>query len=181
MKRIATVVAVALALAAALPAAAQDSSSQKPQYAPGLPPPGLNDPGTKAGEPDKSGAADIPRPVPYDSAEAGKTTPATTDAQPERRSGTALPSMTDDGTTDQRGQQPPQVTVRQEGDDRVEEYRSGGKLFMVRVTPKNGVPQTYMADSSGKLYHDPKDGPVSPVYYKVYEWGAAPKPAGSGN
>ncbi|TCV96051.1 uncharacterized protein DUF2782 [Luteibacter rhizovicinus] len=178
MKRIAPVLAAALALAATLPAAAQDST-KKPEYKPGLPPPTLNDPGVKAGEKDRSGAAEIPRPVPYDSAEAGQTTPATTDAQPAPRSSTALPEMRDNGgSNDRRGQPPPQVTVRQQGEDRVEEYRTGGKLFMVVVTPKNGVPQTYMADQNGKLYHDPKDGPVSPVYYKVYEWGAAPKPAG---
>jgi len=169
----------ALALAFALPAVAQNAQDPA-SFKPALPPPGLNDPGVREGEPDRSGAKPIERPVPYDQAQDGKTTPATSDASGSgSRSAVALPSMQDNGAVDARGQQAPQVTVRQQGDDRVEEYRTGGKLFMVVVTPKNGVPQTYMADPDGKLHHDPKNGPVNPVYYKVYEWGAAPKPAGS--
>lgn len=178
MNRLPAVAALALALALALPAAAQNATD--PKFAPLPPPPGLNDPGHKAGEPDRSGAAPIDRPVTYDEAQDGKSTPATSDAQGSAsRSGVSLPSMQDNGAVDARGQQAPQVTVRQQGDDRVEEYRTGGKLFMVVVTPKNGVPQTYMADPDGKLKRDAKNGPVNPVYYKVYEWGKAPTPAGS--
>lgn len=171
------VLVAALALVLALPAAAQTATD--PKFAPLPPPPGINDPGVKAGETDRSGSKPIDRPVTYDEAQDGKSTPATSDAQGSR-SPVDLPSMQDKGAmVDGRGQQAPQVTVRQQGDDRVEEYRTGGKLFMVVVTPKNGVPQTYMADPDGKLQHDPKNGPINPVYYKVYEWGAAPKPAGS--
>jgi hypothetical protein len=32
----------------------------------------------------------------------------------------------------------PQVTLRTEGDNQVQEYRVRGKLYMVRVTPKGG-------------------------------------------
>ena len=32
----------------------------------------------------------------------------------------------------------PQVTVRTEGDNTIQEYRSGGKMYMQRVTPKHG-------------------------------------------
>jgi len=166
----------ALALALVLPVAAQTATD--PKLTPLPPPPALNDPGVKAGEPDRSGQKPIERPVTYDEAQDGRTTPATSDAQAAPRSPVALPSMRDNGGTDARGQEPPQVTIRQQGDDQVQEYRSGGKLTMIVVTPKNGVPQTYMADPEGKL-HDPKNGPVDPVYYKVYEWGAAPKPVDS--
>jgi hypothetical protein len=169
----------ALALALALPAAAQTATD--PKLTPLPPPPGLNDPGVKAGEPDRSGQKPIERPVPYDEAQDGRSTPATSDAQGSSNpnAAIALPSMQDNGAVDARGQSAPQVTVRQQGDDRVEEYRTAGKLFMVVVTPKHGVPQTYMADPDGKLRNDPKNGPVNPVYYKVYEWGAAPKPVNS--
>jgi hypothetical protein len=178
MKRI-HALAAAIALAFSFQAGAQQSTEQ-PKLAPVPPPPSMNDPGVREGAKDTSGNAPIPRPVPYDSDERQRSTPATSDAAPPQHAAPALPSMHDDGK-DARGDAPPQVTVRQEGNDRVEEYRSGGRLFMVRVTPKVGVPQTYMADDSGKLYHDPKDGPVNPVYYKVYEWGAAPKaPADQG-
>lgn len=160
----------ALALALALPAAAQ--TPKDPQFK-ALPPPALNDPGVKPGEPDRSGQKPIERPVPYDQAQETQSSPATSDAEGRTVSAANLPSL------DGRGDAPPDVAVHQEGDNRVEEYRTGGRVFMVRIVPKNGVPQTYMVGDDGQLHRDSKDGPVSPVQYKVYEWGNAPKPAGS--
>ena len=34
----------------------------------------------------------------------------------------------------------PQVTVRRSGGDSIEEYRVGGRIVMIRVTPAHGVP-----------------------------------------
>lgn len=166
----------ALALALALPAAAQTAQDPKLQT---LPPPGLNDPGVKAGEPDRSGQKPIEKPVPYDQAPPTQSSPATSDAQGSKVSAANLPAMRDDGTMDANGNPAPEVTVHTEGSDTVEEYRTAGRLTMIRVTPKNGVPYTVMANNEGKLVHDSGTRNVSPVYYKVYEWGAAPKPAGS--
>jgi len=42
----------------------------------------------------------------------------------------------------------PQVTITTRGEDRVEEYRVSGKLYMIKVTPSHGVPY-YMVDSKG--------------------------------
>lgn len=42
----------------------------------------------------------------------------------------------------------PQVTVRTEGEQTVQEYRVRGKLFMVRVTPRNG-PSYVLMDHKG--------------------------------
>ncbi len=42
----------------------------------------------------------------------------------------------------------PQVTITTRGEDRIEEYRVGGKLYMIKVTPSHGVPY-YMVDSKG--------------------------------
>ena len=39
----------------------------------------------------------------------------------------------------------PQVTILKRGTDTVEEYRLGGKLYMIKVTPAHGVPY-YMVD-----------------------------------
>jgi hypothetical protein len=62
--------------------------------------------------------------------------------------------------------------------DTIEEYRRGGRVYMVRIIPKNGVTQTYHYDSTnGSLVHDPKLGPVSPVYYDIYKWGKPSQPA----
>ena len=42
----------------------------------------------------------------------------------------------------------PQVTIIKRGTDTVEEYRIGGKLYMIKVTPPHGVPY-YMIDQRG--------------------------------
>jgi hypothetical protein len=42
----------------------------------------------------------------------------------------------------------PQVTIIQKADERVEEYRMNGKLYMVKVTPSHGVPY-YLMDENG--------------------------------
>ena len=66
---------------------------------------------------------------------------------------------------------PPDVGIRKQGDDTIEEYRSSGKISMIRITGKSGVTQTYIdSDGDGRLEGNPKDGPVAPVYYKLYEW-----------
>jgi hypothetical protein len=63
------------------------------------------------------------------------------------------------------------VTKRQEGDDTVEEYREKGKIRMVRIIPRKGPAQTYYdRNGDGRLDRNPVDGPVSPVYFTIYEW-----------
>ena len=42
----------------------------------------------------------------------------------------------------------PQVTITQRGEDKVEEYRHSGKLYMIKVTPPNGV-SYYLVDEKG--------------------------------
>jgi hypothetical protein len=42
----------------------------------------------------------------------------------------------------------PQVTIIKRGTETVEEYRIGGKLYMIKVTPLNGPP-FYMIDERG--------------------------------
>ena len=62
------------------------------------------------------------------------------------------------------------IHTRDNGDV-VEEYRQGGQLFMVRVTPPHGVPYTLRdSNGDGKLDKTDNDGDVSPVYWTVYEW-----------
>lgn len=63
------------------------------------------------------------------------------------------------------------VTRRQEGSDTVEEYREKGRLRMIRIIPRSGPEQMYMdSNGDGRLVRDPLDGPVSPVYFTIYEW-----------
>lgn len=56
------------------------------------------------------------------------------------------PPLPKDATTDPAFE--PQVTIIKRGDDRVEEYRVNGKLYMVKVTPPHGV-SYYLIDEKG--------------------------------
>lgn len=68
----------------------------------------------------------------------------------------------------------PVITVRQNGNERVEEYRKKGVLYFVRVVPPEGPPRYYVNNRSDV----PRDmqqlsgpsGHVEPVYYKLLEW-----------
>ncbi len=42
----------------------------------------------------------------------------------------------------------PQVTIKKRGEDKVEEFRMGGKLYMIKVTPPHGTPY-YLIDPKG--------------------------------
>ncbi|HQW19505.1 MAG TPA: DUF2782 domain-containing protein [Rhodocyclaceae bacterium] len=42
----------------------------------------------------------------------------------------------------------PQVVITKRGNDRVEEYRANGKLYMLKITPPHGVPY-YLIDEKG--------------------------------
>lgn len=42
----------------------------------------------------------------------------------------------------------PEVTITQQKDTVIEEYRSGGQLYMIKITPKFGPPY-YLVDERG--------------------------------
>lgn len=52
------------------------------------------------------------------------------------------PGMVDDASL------APQVTIKKRGEDKVEEYRMNGKLYMIKVTPSHGTPY-YLVDPKG--------------------------------
>ena len=65
-----------------------------------------------------------------------------------------------------------QVAMRTEKNgDVIEEYRVAGQLRMVKVTPSRG-PVYYLMDENGdgRLDKSKGEGPVSPVYWKLYGW-----------
>jgi hypothetical protein len=68
----------------------------------------------------------------------------------------------------------PTVTIREEENRTIEEYRMNGQVYMVKVTPKGGIPYYYVDnDGDGKLELDADQralNPVQPVYWKVKEW-----------
>jgi len=68
----------------------------------------------------------------------------------------------------------PTVTIREEEDRRVEEYRMNGQVYMVKVTPNGGIPYYYIdTDGDGQLELDTDQqalNPVQPVHWKILEW-----------
>ena len=144
-------------------AVASQAHAQTAGFPPAPPPPGMNDPGVKAVSPPAPAPASAAQPAqPAQQAQPAANSAAARPGQP------ALPAMQE--PRDATGQTPPQVTVRKQGDDTVQEFRRSGQLYMVVVTPKNGISQTYMVDQKG-AWTNAGGEPVKPVMYKVLEWG----------
>lgn len=61
----------------------------------------------------------------------------------------------------------PQVTITTRGEDKAEEFRVGGKLYMIKVTPKHGVPY-YLVDDKGNGSFTRMDNPD--VGLRVPQW-----------
>ncbi len=68
----------------------------------------------------------------------------------------------------------PTVTIRDTEDRLIEEYRINGRVYMIKITPKKGIPYYYIdSDGDGQLELDMTQqalNPVQPVYWKIKEW-----------
>lgn len=155
----------ALAAFAALPAFAQSSAPAKPQFNPAPPPPGMNDPGVKPVAPPATSSAPAPA-----------TTPAEPGASTYPSKPIPLPRMPGDSAAPAPSAAPPDVSVHQQGENTVEEFSQNGRVYMVVVRPRHGVPQTYLVDPQGRFHAQNGAPPVQPVMYKILEWGKS-KPA----
>jgi hypothetical protein len=51
----------------------------------------------------------------------------------------------------------PQVTISKQTEQTVEEFRANGKLYMIKITPKHGVPY-YLVDDRGDGKFARQDG-----------------------
>lgn len=65
----------------------------------------------------------------------------------------------------------PDVTIRQEGDKTVEEYRVNGFLYAIKVTPKKGKPYFLVrADGSdGKFIRSDQPDMLIPAW-EIFKW-----------
>ena len=163
----------ALALLAVSPAFAQTSSSSSaaaPHFAPAPPPPGMNDPGV---DPSKA-------PPPAAAASTAEPAVSPAELQPSHMQGSKpIPMPRTPGApagTDANGNAAPDVSVSQEGDNTIQEYRQNGKVYMVVVTPKVGPQQIYNVDPDGRILNQNGQPPIKPVMYKIIQWGSS-KPA----
>lgn len=65
-----------------------------------------------------------------------------------------MPETTPDSAPEAEGVEPidpelgPQITIIEKKDQVIEEYRAGGQLYMVKITPRNGAPY-YLIDNDG--------------------------------
>jgi hypothetical protein len=58
----------------------------------------------------------------------------------------ALPSP---GVDEEDSSLEPQVTITRRGEDKIEEYRINGRLYMIKITPRIGLPY-YLIDNYGE-------------------------------
>ncbi|MHB1058425.1 MAG: DUF2782 domain-containing protein [Rhodanobacter sp.] len=141
------------------------------------PPPGINDPGVQAVEPPAKPAA-RPAAKPAIRTNRAARSPSAHPLNLKPQALPAVPAMHDDGRAPSaRDQSLPEIRVRQEGDNSIQEYSRNGRVYMVVVTPKSGIAQTYMVDPQGRLVDEHGMKPVGPVMYKVLEWGKSLPPA----
>ena len=147
----------ASALCAAMLAAGVHAQNYPASQVP--PPPGMNDPGVQATAPP---ASSVPPPA---------ATPKT-DLQP-----LTLPAMKSGDSRMGRPASAPEVQIRQQGENTVQEYSRNGRVYMVVVTPKHGLQQTYMVDPQGRLVDEHGQRRALPAQYKVLEWGKSKPPA----
>lgn len=63
----------------------------------------------------------------------------------------------------------PQVTIRKQGEDKVEEYRLNGRLYMIKVTPPHGKPY-YLVDRKGNGSFTQEDSAVGDKGISVPMW-----------
>lgn len=145
-------------------AAAVAADQNPPTKMEAPPPPGINDPGVTTPK-QAAGKADEQKPA---AAERGDTDPLSPLPKPDTRLVRDKASRTSEATSERIAAS--DVTTRKEGGDTVEEYRQHGRLWMIRIHKVNGPVQTFITAGNGRLTRDPKEGPVSPVYYTLYEW-----------
>ena len=141
------------------------AAAAPPQQVEAPPPPGIDDPGVA------TDAANVPAvqdgaPATNEQVNEDPLAPlAKPDARLVRDKASRETAATNQRIADS------DVTRRQQGEDTVEEYRENGRVWMVRIVRPDGPTQTFFAnDGSGRLVRDPDEGPVSPVYYTLYEW-----------
>jgi Protein of unknown function (DUF2782) len=67
-----------------------------------------------------------------------------------------------DGAPTAKDIEEPQITIRNKGTHREEEYRLHGKLYMVKVIPPKGKPY-YLVDNTGSGKFVRHEGPAVPI------------------
>lgn len=77
------------------------------------------------------------------------------------------PPLPDEAAIEEAEELQPEVTIRSRGDATVEEYRSNGRLYMVKITPARGYPY-YLIDSDGDGSFDTRRNELDPP--NIHQW-----------
>jgi hypothetical protein len=139
---------------------------QRPPKADPPPPPGIDAPGvTTPADATAQGAATSDAAAPADDQDALAPLPKADTRLVRDRSDRDPDAMR------RRMADSEHVTREQDGDT-VDEYRQNGKVWMIHIVPQGGGPDATFYDQtgSGRLTRDPRQGPVSPVYFSLYDW-----------
>ena len=70
------------------------------------------------------------------------------------------------------GDNEPQITIKKRGEDKVEEYRIRGKLYMMKITPRIGKPY-YLVDQRGDgnfIRQGSLDTGLRPPMWVIHQW-----------
>jgi hypothetical protein len=143
--------------------------TKAPSKADAPPPPGLNDPGVASPKP-TAGAQDAAAPAADAAANDATADPLAPVPKPDTR---LVRSKADrDPNSIAQRVAASEHTTRQQDGDTVDEYRQNGKVWMIHIVPRGGGPdETFMdTNGTGRLSRDPQQGPVSPVYFSLYDW-----------
>ncbi|MBM3344505.1 MAG: DUF2782 domain-containing protein [Betaproteobacteria bacterium] len=67
----------------------------------------------------------------------------------------------------------PEITIRKRGQEVVEEYRIGGRLYMMKITPPGGGTPYYLIDHTGDgrfIRESAQDPGVRPPMWVIHSW-----------
>ena len=166
MRTVSRFALLCMALSSTLAFAAPPDPQAAPSKAEAPPPPGINDPGVTT-----QGAAATPQQgaAPAAASSDNAADPLSQVPKPDTR--IARSKADRDPNVAQRIAAS-EHTTRQQGGDTVDEYRQNGKVWMIHIVPQGGGPdETFMdTNGNGRLTRDPQQGPVSPVYFSLYDW-----------
>jgi len=92
--------------------------------------------------------------------------PATTNASPSQEQAPLAAPQTDIPE--------PEVNIREEPTQTIEEFRSQGRPYMIRVTPRGGLPPYYMVDNDGdgtlETRVNSPSNPPAPPRWVLFRW-----------
>lgn len=84
----------------------------------------------------------------------------------------AAPLQAEETTATSDEELQPEVTIVRRGNETIEEYRVGGQLYMIKITPSNGIPY-YLMDTDGdgslETRRNDLENP-SVVQWRIFTW-----------